>query len=89
LDTMTEARWFSTFDLCASYHQVKVADEDMEKTTFICPKCMFRYRNMPFGLCNAGATFQLDVVLSGLNLDKCLVYLDDIVIFSKTVGEHL
>ena len=91
LDTMVGAHWFSTFDLRASYHQVKVTDEDMDKTAFICPKGMFRYRNMPFGLCNAGATFQrlMDVVLSGLNLDICLVYLDDIVTFSKTVEEHL
>ena len=88
---MAGARWFSTFDLRASYHQVKVADEDMVKTAFICPKGMFRYRNMPFGLCNAGATFQrlMDVVLSGLNLDICLVYLDDIVTFSESVEEHL
>ena len=46
---------------------------------------------MPFGLCNAGATFQrlMDVVMSGLHLDVCLVYLDDIVVFSKTIEEHV
>ena len=73
LDAMTEARWFSTFALRSSYHQVKVADEDMDKTAFICPKGMFRYHTMPFWVCNAGATFQrlMDVVLSGLNLDIC------------------
>jgi len=91
LDAMAEAKWFSTFDLRSSYHQVKVADEDMDKTAFICPRGMYRYRNMPFGLCNAGATFQrlMDVVLSGLNLEICLVYLDDIVVYSKTIEEHL
>ena len=63
-----------------------VAPQDRDKTTFICPRGMFRYRTMPFGLCNAGATFQhlTDVVMSGL--DVCLVYLDDI---SRTVEEHL
>jgi len=46
---------------------------------------------MPFGLCNAGATFQrlMDVVMSGLHLDVCLIYLDDIIVFSKTVEEHI
>jgi len=85
LDTMTGARWFATFNLRASNHQGKVADEDMDKSAFTCLKVMFRYRNMPFGLCNVGATFQrlIHVVLSGLNLDICLVYLNDIVTFQR------
>ena len=46
---------------------------------------------MPFGLCNAGATFQrlMDIVMSGLNLEMCLVYLDDIVVYARTPEEHL
>ena len=46
---------------------------------------------MPFGLVNAGATFQclMDVLMTGLNLDICLVYLDDIVVFSTTIEQHL
>ena len=46
---------------------------------------------MPFGLCNAGATFQrlMDLVMSGLHLDICLVYLDDIVVYARTAEEHL
>jgi len=91
LDAMSSATLFSTFDLRSSYHQVEVSPQDRDKTTFICPRGMYRYRTMPFGLCNAGATFQrlMDVVMSGLHLDVCLVYLDDIIVFSRTVEEHL
>jgi len=91
LDAMASATLFSTFDLRSSYHQVQVAPQDRDKTTFICPRGMYRYRAMPFGLCNAGSTFQrlMDVLMSGLHLDVCLVYLDDIILFSRTVEEHL
>jgi len=67
LDAMASAKLFSTFDLRSSYHQVEVAPQDRDKTTFICPRGMYRYRTMPFSLCNAGATFQrlMDVVMSG------------------------
>ena len=91
LDSMSEARWFSTFDLRSSYHQVPVAEEDTDKTAFICPRGMYKFKMMPFGLCNAGATFQrlMDVILSGLHPDVCLVYLDDIIVHSKTTEQHL
>ena len=91
LDAMASANFFSTFDLRSSYHQVVVAQEDRDKTAFICPRGMYRYKTMPFGLCNAGATFQqlMDVVMTGLHLEVCLVYLDDIILFSKSVDEHL
>jgi len=91
LDAMASANLFSTFDLRSSYHQVEVAPQDRDKTTFICPRGMYRYKTMPFGLCNAGATFQrlMDVVMSGLHFDVCLVYLDDVILFSSSTEEHL
>ena len=91
LDAMSSAKWFSTFDLRSSYHQVSVEPNDRDKTAFICPRGMYRFKTMPFGLCNAGATFQrlMDVVMSGLHLEVCLVYLDDIILFSSSVDEHL
>ena len=90
LDAMAMAKWFSTFDLRSSYHQVRVDPQDRDKTAFICPRGMYRFRAMPFGLCNAGATFQrlMDVVMAGLHLDICLVYLDDIIVYSRTPEEH-
>ena len=91
LDALATAKWFSTFDLKSSYHQVLVNPSDSDKTAFICPKGMYKFRKMPFGLCNSGATFQrlMDVVLSGLHFQVCLVYIDDIILFSTTVDEHL
>jgi len=91
LDAMSNAKWFSTFNLKAGYHQVLVNPLDADNTAFICPRGMFNFRKMPFGLCSSGTTFQrlMDVVLSGLHFQVCLVYTDDIILFSRTVDEHL
>ena len=90
LDAMSGSHWFSTFDLRSSYHQVLNKPEDSDKTAFICREGQFKFRTMPFGLCNAGATFQrlMDMVMSGLAFEVCLVYLDDIIVFSSTLEEH-
>ena len=91
LDAMSGAGWFSTIDLRSLYHQIYVAPEDSEKTAFICPRGMYKFKTMPFGLHNAGATFQrlMDVVMSGLHLVIGLVYLDDIAVFARTPEKHL
>ena len=70
---------------------MQVSPEDTGKTAFICPRGMYKFRTMPFGPCNAGATFQrlMDIVMTGLNLNVCLVYLDDIIVFSTTLYQHL
>ena len=90
-DALAGSAWFSTFDLRSGFHQVCLAPEDADKTAFITRRGMFRFRTMPFGLCNAVATFQrlMDLVLRGLNLDICLVYLDDIILFSVTQEQHI
>ena len=90
LDAMATASWFSVFDLRSSY-QVSVNPADSGKTAFVCPRGMFKFRKMPFGLCNTGATFQrlMDIVMSGLCFQVCLVYLDDIIVFSQTPEQHL
>ncbi|KRX34141.1 Retrovirus-related Pol polyprotein from transposon 17.6, partial [Trichinella murrelli] len=91
IDTLAGAEWFSTLDLTSGYWQVPVAKEDREKTAFCTPKGLYQFKVMPFGLCNARATFQrvMDLTLTGLKWKKCLVYLDDIVIFGRTFQEHL
>ena len=91
LDALGGARYFSTFDLRSGYHQVKMDEADADKTSFVTRRGTFKFNVLPFGLTNAGATFQrvMDVAMSGLNLSICLIYLDDIILFSSTVTEHL
>ena len=91
LDALGGSRYFSTFDLRSGYHQVKMDAADADKTSFVTRKGTFKFKVLPFGLTNAGATFQrvMDVAMTGLNFVICLVYLDDIILFSSTVEEHL
>jgi len=65
-------------------------EEDSDKTAFICCEGQFKFKTMIFGLCNTGATFQrlMDMVMSGLAFKVCLVYLDDVIVFSSTIDEH-
>lgn len=91
LDTLAGSKWFSTLDMLSGYWQVEVDPEDRDKTAFCTPEGLFEFRVMPFGLCNAPATFQrlMDAVLAGLQWSSCLVYIDDLVIPGKTFLEHL
>ena len=91
IDSLGDARVFTTLDALWGYWQVPVAKEDRDKTTFVSHMGSFRYKRMPFGLRNAPATFQrtLDVILSGVKWKTCLVYIDDVIIFSKNEEEHV
>ncbi|OWZ11418.1 Pol Polyprotein [Phytophthora megakarya] len=92
LESLGGARLFTTLDLRAGYWQVRVAECDRDKTAFITKRGLFRFRRMPFGLSNAPATFQrlMNGVLRGLTWTSCLVYLDDIIVFSRGgIEEHV
>ena len=91
LDTLAGARWFTTLDLISGYWQVQLDPKDREKTAFCTPDGLFEFNVMPFGLCNAPATFQclMDTALAGLPWSTCLVYLDDIIILGKDFTSHL
>jgi len=86
LDALNGTQFFSAFDLRASYHQVLMDMKDADKTLFIVRTGTYRFRRVPFGLCNAGSTFQrvMDLALNGLNFNMCLVYLDDISFLSDS-----
>ena len=91
LDSLGGAQYFSTLDLASGYWQVEVDPSDRPKTAFSTPQGHFEFTVMPFGLCNAPATFQrlMEYVLAGLQWEHCLVYLDDIIVFSETFKEHI
>lgn len=91
LTSLTNAAWYSTLDLASGYWQVRVEEKDREKTAFTTPFGLYEWDRMPFGLCNAPATFQrlMQRCLGGQLSDSTLVYLDDIIVFSTDFTTHL
>ena len=95
VDSLEGMHWFTSVDACQAYHQIPMHSErDKDLTSFIVPGGgLYRYRYMPFGLCNAGAVWTrfIDSVLSNLRWDICLVYADDILIHTRSprVEDHI
>ena len=87
LESLACAQWFSHLDLLRGYWQIDVAEEDQEKTAFATPDGLYQFRKLSFGLTNAPACFMraMHFVLKGLCWSDCLVYLDDIIIFGRTL----
>ena len=92
LESLHGARYFSTLDLKSGYWQVPIREQDKEKTAFRTSSGqLYEFNQLPFGLCNAPATFSrlMDRTLAGLAWNICLYYLDDIIVFSSAWEEHL
>ena len=91
MDRLHGASYFTKIDLASGYHQIRVKEADIHKTALVSRYGSYEYTVMPFGLCNAPVTFQR--IMNHLlreGLDKfVLVFLDDILIFSRTKEEHL
>ena len=91
LDTLGDSNYFSSLDLASGYWQVELDAESRQKSAFTTYRGLFEFVRMPFGLCNAPATFQrlMQTVLAGLEWRTCFVYLDDILVVSRSFDEHL
>ncbi|KAL0152304.1 hypothetical protein M9458_052027 [Cirrhinus mrigala] len=91
LDALTGACWFSTMDLASGYNQVPVTEGDKPKTAFCTPFGLFEWNRMPFGLCNAPSTFQrlMERLFGDQQCHSLLLYLDDIVVFSSSIAQHM
>ena len=92
LDCLNGTKIFTSLDLKSGYWQVEMEEESKPLTAFtVGPLGFFECERMPFGLTNAPATFQrlMENCLGDLHLNWCIIYLDDIIVFSETPKEHI
>ena len=84
-------KYFTTLDLASGFHQIRLAEKDIEKTAFSINNGKYEFLRLPFGLKNAPSIFQrvMDDVLREHIGKICHVYIDDIIVFGKTFDEHL
>ena len=87
---MAGAAMFSTMDITLAYNQVPVAEKDIPKTAFVIKYGLYEFTKMSFGLSTAPQTYEhlKELTLSGLQW-SCLIYLDDVIIFSHDFDEHI
>jgi hypothetical protein len=91
LDELKDANFYTHLDLASGFWQVRVRDQDIHKTAFLTPDGLLEWVAMPFGLCNAPATFQrmMNDTLREFLHKFVTVYLDDACIYSQSLEEHL
>ena len=90
IDKLAQATIFTTLDLKSGYWQIEMAQEDKEKTAFTTKTGLYQFRVMPFGLTNAPPTFQrtMEKILRDVRFRNAMVYLDDIIIYSRNIDDH-
>ncbi len=91
LDSLGGNRYFSTLDLTSGYWQIGLTPEAAEKSAFPTQFGLFQFQVLPFGMCNAPSTFQraMECCLAGLQWEQCMVYLDDVIVYSPTFDLHV
>lgn len=87
---LTGSKWFSVLDLKSGYYQIEVEETDKAKTAFVCLLGFYEFNRMPQGVTNAPRTFQriMERCMADINLREVLVFIDDIIVFSKDLKEH-
>ena len=91
LDAFTNARYFTALDLSNAFWQIPLREQDKCKTAFTTPFGLYEYNVLPMGMCNAPSTMQslMYNILMGCNWKYALAYLDDIIIYSRSVESHI
>lgn len=91
LASLGESKYFTTLDLTSGFHQIKMKESDIAKTAFSTANGKYEFTRLPFGLKNAPAIFQrmINDVLKPLIGKICYVYIDDIIVFGKSISDHL
>ena len=91
-EEILETHYYTVLDMKSGYHQVEVEELHKQRTAFtVGPLGFYEFYRLPFGLVNSPAKYQrlMEEGLEDLHLDICFIYLDDLIIFSKTYEEHL
>lgn len=90
IDSLAGSQYFTHLDLSQGYYQCELKPEDRPITAFATPSGQYQMTRLPMGLKTSPSSFSrlMTVAMSGLNLTKCLIYLDDIIVFGKTFDEH-
>ena len=91
MSSLQGSKFFSSMDLASAFWQIPMDEASKDLTTFVEPGGTWRYKNMPFGLINGPATFSrfIDQVLTGLKWRTCLIYMDDVLIHTATMSDHV
>ena len=91
LDSLQGSKFFTSLDLKSGYWQIPIRPRDREKTAFITHKGLYEFNKVAFGLCNAPAAFVdlMDAVLGDTQYTFALAHVDDLIVHSKTLEEHL
>ena len=91
IEKLSGAKFFTTLDSCGAYHNIQIEPESRDFTTFVSPLGSYRFKKLPFGVSNAPSCYSrlVDIILSKIPPTFALGYLDDIIIYSRTLTEHV